>query len=147
MRIRLGYPSPEDEKQILKTYENDYVKGGLKPVLTGADVLALQEEAEKVKMDESLIDYLLKIVEATRKSDKLSLGVSPRGALFLRKAARAMALVMGRDYCIPDDVKSLAAPVLSHRVIVNTRGGAYGRRSQDTEDIIMDIVETIEVPV
>ena len=136
-----------DEKEILKTYETDYIREGLKPVLGANDVLALQEEAEKVRMDEALIDYLLRIVEASRGSDKLSLGVSPRGALFLRKAARAMALVMGRDYCIPDDVKSLAVPVLSHRVIVNTRGGAYGRRSEDTEDIIRDIVETIEVPV
>ena len=147
MRIKLGYPDIADEKEILRAAVTDYVKDGLEPVLTADDVLGLQAEAAKVRVDDSLLDYILAIVEATRSSEKLALGVSPRGALFLQKAARAMALVDGRDYCIPDDIKGLAVSVLSHRVLVNTRGVGYGKRGEDSEDIIRDIVDTVEVPV
>ena len=146
MRIRLGYPSQADEKEILRAYSEEVIKDGLMPVLSADDVLALQEEAMRVRVDESLMEYIISIADATRRSDNLALGVSPRGTLFLQKAARAMAMVMGRDYCTPDDVKELAVPVLSHRVMVNARGG-YGRRGIDAEDVVRDIVETVEVPV
>jgi len=146
MRIRLGYPSQADEKEILRAYSEEVIKDGLMPVLSADDVLALQEEAMRVRVDESLMEYIISIADATRRSDNLALGVSPRGTLFLQKAARAMAMVMGRDYCTPDDIKELAVPVLSHRVMVNARGG-YGRRGIDAEDVVRDIVETVEVPV
>ncbi|MBI5190347.1 MAG: MoxR family ATPase [Nitrospirae bacterium] len=146
MRIKLGYPDMEHEKEILKASSERYIKDGLEPVLAGADVLKLQDLVDGVKMDDALLDYILAIVDATRRSDKLALGVSPRGALFLQKAARAMAMVSGRDYCIPDDIKGLAVPVLSHRVALNARGG-FGRRAGDAEDAVADIVEAVEVPV
>ncbi|MGA2193029.1 MAG: ATPase, partial [Nitrospirota bacterium] len=82
-----------------------------------------------------------------RRSDQIALGVSPRGTLFLHRAARAIALIEGRDYCIPDDIKEMAVPVLSHRVILNARGGAFGKRAEDAEDLIRDILDTVEVPV
>jgi MoxR-like ATPase len=146
MRIKLGYPAPADEKEIMKAYATEYIKDGLEPVLDAQQILDIQDEVMAVRMDEGLLDYIVNIVEATRTSGKLALGVSPRGTLFLQKAARAMALVDGRDYCIPDDIKGLAAPVLSHRVMVDARGG-LGRRSEDAEDVIKDIVDLIEVPV
>ena len=146
MRIKLGYPDSSHEREILKSSTSDPVKDRLEPVLGASDVLALQAEVDRVRIDDSLLDYILAIVAATRKTDRLALGVSPRGALFLRKAACATALVGGRDYCVPDDIKSLAVPVLSHRVIVNSRGG-YGRRGEDAEDVIRDIVSSVETPV
>lgn len=147
MRIRLGYPKREHEREILKTNRAEPVVKGLGPVLTADDVLGLQGAVAGVRMDESLLDYLLAIVEATRTSDQLALGVSPRGALYFERAARALALVEGRTFCIPDDIKALAPSVLAHRVIVEARTGGYGKRSQDAEDIIHYIVETVPVPV
>jgi len=147
MRIRLGYPDISDEKEILKTYTTDYIKDGLKPVLDAQDVLRLQDEASRVRVDEALMDYILRIAQATRETAALALGVSPRGTLFLQKAARATALISGRDYCIPDDIKRLAVPVLAHRVVVNARGGGFGKRGEDAEGIISDIVNSVEVPV
>jgi MoxR-like ATPase len=147
MRIRLGYPRREHEREILKANRAEPVVKRLEPVLTADDVLGLQAAVAEVRMDETLLDYLLAIVEATRTSDQLALGVSPRGALYFERAARALALVEGRTFCIPDDIKTLAPSVLAHRVIVEARTGGYGKRSQDAEDIIHYIVETVPVPV
>lgn len=147
MRIKLGYPDREHERHILKANIYESAVKGLGPVLGAADVVALQEEVGRVRVDGSLTEYLLSIVEATRNDPRLALGASPRGSLYLERAARAMALFEGRDYCIPDDVKSLAVPVLAHRIIVETRAGGLGRRGEDARDIIRDIVESVEVPV
>jgi len=147
MRIRIGYPRPEDEKEILKADITGRELSALSAVLSANDVLELQEEAGLVRVDEALIDYMIAIVDATRKTDRLAVGVSPRGLVFLQKAARAMAMVNGRDYCIPDDIKSLAVPVLAHRVTVNVRAGGFGRRGEDAEDVIRDVVESMAVPV
>jgi len=144
MRIRVGYPSSEFERDILREYTDDSVKYELGHVLDGEDVLALQHAVTRVRMDDALVDYVIRIAGATRSTDKLALGVSPRGSLFLQKAARALALVDGRDYCIPDDIKKLAVPVLAHRVILNARAG---RRASDAEDVIRDILDSVEVPV
>ncbi|MHB8173312.1 MAG: AAA family ATPase [Nitrospirota bacterium] len=148
LRMKLGYPSLSSEKEILRDRLHGTGAGlpTASAVLSGDEVLALQDEADRVRMDESLLDYILAIVEATRRSDRLSLGVSPRGTLFLQKAARAMAITEGRDYCIPDDIKKMAVPVLSHRVILNTRGG-YRRSGDDAEEIIREILEAVEVPI
>ena len=146
MRIQLGYPEVADEKAILKAYAGGTVKDVVGPVLNAGDVTHLQEEALKVRMDDSLLDYIISIVDATRNTEKLALGSSPRGTLFLQRAARALALVNGRDYCIPDDIKGLAVHVLSHRVILNARGG-FGRRQGNAEEVIRDILDSVEVPV
>ena len=98
---------------------------------------------DKIKIDDDLVNYILAIADATRKSDRLRLGVSPRGAMMLYRAAQAFALVEGRAYCIPDDIKRLIVPVFSHRVLP-----LQGMEEEtDIEGIIQEIVENIEVPL
>ncbi|HXC62138.1 MAG TPA: MoxR family ATPase, partial [Nitrospiria bacterium] len=147
MRIRIGYPSEADEKKILQAQQSFHPVEGLKPVLTGAEVVKLQDQVVHVRVDESLVDYLLAIVTVTRQSDRLGLGASTRAAMSLHKAAQALAFVEGREYCLPDDFKYLAPFVLSHRVIINARLDAHGYRSQDAEEIITDLVDQIPVPL
>jgi len=147
MRIRIGYPSETDEKKILQTSQSFQPVEGLKPVLTGPEVVKLQDQVSHVRVDESLVDYLIAIVTATRQSDRLGLGASTRAAMSLHKAAQALAFVEERDYCLPDDFKYLAPFVLSHRVIINARLDAYGYRSQDAEQIITELVDQIPVPL
>jgi len=146
MRIRLGYPETADEKAILRASTAGRAPDMLEPVISAPDTLELQRQADMVRLEDSLLDYILAIVDATRRTDRLVLGVSPRGAIFLQRAAKAMALVEGRSFCIPDDVKNLAVPVLSHRVMVNVRGG-FGRRGEDAEMVISDLLQSVEVPV
>ncbi|MBI3611086.1 MAG: MoxR family ATPase [Nitrospirae bacterium] len=147
MRIRVGYPDPSDEKVILTTQRLFQPAGDLKPVLTAGEVLDLQNAVDHVRMDEGLVDYLLALTAATRNSEILGLGVSPRGAMALHKAAQAYAFVNGRAYCIPDDLKRLAPLVFAHRVIVNTRLETYGRRGEDAERILQDLVSQVPVPL
>jgi len=147
MRIRIGYPAVEDEKQILKTQLLNSHVDNLAPVLSIQDIIDLQEAVDAIKVDESLMDYILRIVTETRKAEGLDVGVSPRGSLFLLKTSKAMATIQGRTYCIPDDIKSMTIPVLAHRVVVNSRFDAYGQRSEDVERIIQDILESVSVPL
>jgi MoxR-like ATPase len=119
----------------------------LAPVLSTQDVLELQRRIEQVHVDDSVSEYLLAIVHATRQSELLSLGVSTRGALALNNTAKALALVRGRDYCLPDDVKELAPIVLSHRVMLSRAQGMRTQSFEQGERIILDIVDTIPVPV
>jgi len=111
------------------------------------DVLAMQEAASKVKVEESLLDYALEIVDRTRQTEQLSLGVSPRGALMLHRAAQARAFLEGRDYCLPDDFKRLILPVFAHRVVVSSRYVSTQKKSEQAEAILREILETVRVPV
>ncbi|MEW6545259.1 MAG: MoxR family ATPase [Nitrospirota bacterium] len=151
MRIQIGYPDPSEEKKILDRQAQANPAGELQPVLAAQDVLDLQQAVEKVRVDESLVEYLLAIVATTRRSELLGLGVSTRGAMALHKAAKALALVRGRDYCLPDDIKELAPAVLSHRVILSTGRGpsspSAGPRFAEAERIIREIVESVPVPL
>jgi MoxR-like ATPase len=147
MRIRIGYPDAADEKTILDRPQRLHPADDLDPVLSTQEVLDLQERVEKVRLDESLLGYLLAIVTATRESDQLALGVSTRGAMALHKAAKALALVRNRDYCLPDDIKELAPAVLSHRVILDASRGSRRNSSEEAEQIIRDIVESVPVPL
>lgn len=143
MRIRIGYPSAANEMEIL-TYQGVKKVENLLPVVSSAEVLELQALSEKVRMEGSLVDYILRIVNSTRSSDLLTLGVSTRGAIHLYKAAQAKALAEGREYCIPDDIKETASPVLAHRVILSSR---MESEREDAEGVISDIVERTPVPV
>lgn len=143
MRIRIGYPSAANEMEIL-TYQGIKKVENLLPVVSSAEVLELQALSEKVRMDASLVDYILRIINATRSSDLLTLGVSTRGAVHLYKAAQAKALAEGREYCIPDDIKEMASPVLAHRVILSSR---MESEREDAEGVISDIIERTPVPV
>ena len=143
MRIRIGYPSEAHEMEILTSQETNKVEG-LSPVLSSKEVTELQSLASKVKMEGSLADYILKIVNATRNSDLLTLGASTRGALHLYRAAQARALADGRDYCIPDDIKNMSRHVLSHRIILSSR---VDGEKEDAENIILDIVDRVPIPL
>jgi len=145
LRIRIGYPDETHERRILRGAGSAFLDR-LEPVLSGEAVLDLQARVEAVKVEESLLHYVMAIVQATRTHAALALGVSPRGSLALARAAQALALTEGRLYCIPDDVKQLAVPALAHRVILRSHWDASGDRSGDPEVVIREIVQEIPVP-
>jgi MoxR-like ATPase len=147
IRVHMGYPGVEDEKRILAGRQVVPRADDLSPVLTADEVVALQDEASRVTVDDTLIDYLMAIVTATRTRPDLDLGVSTRGAVFLYRAAQAMALVEGRTYCLPDDVKRLAIPVFAHRMIVNPGVESFGRRTDDAKDILLEVLDQVPVPL
>ena len=147
MRISIGYPDPADEKKVLDRPQLLHPADELDPVLTAQEILDLQDGVEKIRLDDSLMEYLLAIVSATRRSDLLALGVSTRGAMALHKAAKGLALVRNRDYCLPDDIKELAPMVLAHRVALQGGQGSRGRRVEDAERVIQEIVEAVPVPL
>ena len=119
MRARMGYPEAHAEREILRAEVGAEHLQHLRPVLTGADVLEMQQAVKHIRVDESLVTYALEIVRRTRESEFLSLGVSPRGSQALYRAAQAMAFLEGRSFCTPEDFKPLAVPVFAHRVVVN----------------------------
>jgi len=148
LRIRMGYPSKESEREILQQHAGgNHAAAQITPVMEAADVLAMQRAVEKVRVDDSLRDYAIELVERTRQSEQLVLGVSPRGLLMLQRAAQARALLEGRDYCVPDDFKQLILPVFAHRVVVNTRYATTQKKSTHAEAILRDIVEATRVPL
>jgi MoxR-like ATPase len=144
LRISMGYPDRDAERQVLSTHREGEPVNQLQPVLNGEQVLALQQEVRRVTVEESLADYLLDIVEATRRCEDLQVGVSTRGALSLYRAAQALALVDGRTYVVPDDVKFLTKPVLAHRVVM--RGFVQGVGREAAEAVIERVVEEVAVP-
>jgi MoxR-like ATPase len=147
LRIRMGYPSRSSEKEIIRNHAGPAAAGALTPVMNAEEVAALQAAAEKVRVDESLIDYALEIVERTRKSEHLSLGISPRGSQMLHRAAQALALVEGREYALPDDFKRLIVPVFAHRVVVSSRFASTAKRTEQAEAILKEIIDSTAVPL
>jgi MoxR-like ATPase len=147
MRIRMGYPSHETEREILRKRVGEDPVQSLEPVADVADVLAMQNLVAQVKVDSSLHDYALEIVTRTRHSEQLSLGVSPRGTLMLQRAAQARAFLDGRDYCLPDDFKQLAVAVFSHRVVASSRHASLQKKSETTEAVLQDIVDSVRIPL
>ncbi|MBI5622450.1 MAG: MoxR family ATPase [Elusimicrobia bacterium] len=144
-RVRIGYPAPGAEKRILREKDLNERIQALKPALTVAEVLGLQKQAEEVRVDEALLDYVVKIAEATRAGRSVKLGLSPRGALAVVRAARSMALMAGREYCVPDDVKAMAVPVISHRLILDT--SLYGvAKIAEVEETVASIVRGVPSP-
>jgi MoxR-like ATPase len=147
MRIRMGYPSRASEKEIIRNGSSSSPAESITAAMDAADVLAMQESVKQIKVEESLLDYALEIVERTRNSEQLSLGVSPRGAVMLHRAAQARAFLEGRDYCLPDDFKRLILPVFSHRVVVSSRYVSTQRKSAQAEAILEEILDTTRVPL
>lgn len=143
LRIRMGYPRRQDERRILAERSEAAPVEKLQPVLTREQTLAAIAAARKVRVDDALLDYILDIVTATRESSKFLLGASPRAALGLRRAAQALALVEGRDYCIPDDIKRLAVATLAHRVVPAPMDGT---EEANAEQLIRDLLDLIPVP-
>ena len=145
MRLRIGYPDRASERQILRNHDGSLPSQ--RPVITGEQMIHLQDHVCRVSVDESLIDYMLAIVERSRAHDSLSLGVSPRGAQALYRATQALALVEGRTYAIPDDVKRLVVPIFAHRVVINSRIALAQRTSDLGDRILTDILNQVDVPL
>jgi len=146
MRIRVGYPDTASEREIVRS-ATAATAPDVRPVISPAELVDIQKAVERIRVDESLVDYILAIVEETRKHEQLALGVSPRGAQGLYRAAQAMALVEGRDYVLPDDIKRLALPVFAHRVVLNQRTTLIARSSEVSERILNEILKLVEVPL
>lgn len=147
LRVRMGYPEQQAEREILRSEAGASQLEDLRPVLTSADVLEMQEAVKKVRVDESLVSYTLEIVGRTRHSDYLSLGVSPRGSQALYRAAQAMAFMEGRAFTIPEDFKPLVVPTFAHRVVVNGHFASTLKKSEQSDQIVREIVESVAVPV
>ena len=144
MRVALGYPSKQDENAILLRYERQDPLATLEPVIQADDLLAMQEQVKSVLVEESVREYMVDVVRATREHEAVELGVSPRGTLALYRTVQALAAVRGRTFVIPDDVKYLAPPVLTHRIIISPQTRLRGRRP---EEVMAEIVGTVPVPV
>jgi MoxR-like ATPase len=143
VRIALGYPDPNYEVQVLFSQNNQHPLESLVPVLTPADIVAMQERVKQVTVDPAVADYIVRLVGYTRSEPRLRLGISPRGSLALYRVAQAHALMQGRDYITPDDVRRFAIPVLSHRLVLDTKARYSGLRN---ESIIEEAMERIAVP-
>ena len=116
-------------------------------MISAKEVQEAQKLIEKVEVEDSLLDYLMTLVEATRKSEFLTLGVSPRGAMALYQAAQARAFSQERYYCIPDDFKRLAVPVFSHRVIVSAKYSSPLQSREESDAIIQGLIDEVEIPL
>jgi MoxR-like ATPase len=147
LRLRIGYPAIDDERQILRDREYSDPLDDLRPVMTAEEIVELQQGVADVSVDDALIEYLMRIVAATRDSEMLDLGVSPRATLSLFRAAQALALTEERSYCIPDDIKRLVLPVFAHRILVSTRYASSMRRSEEAEAVLTEIMKTVSVPL
>src|SRR5205807_8813126 len=147
LRVRMGYPDAQAEREILRSEAGASRLEDLRPVLSGADVLEMQHAVKQIRVDESLVSYALEIVRRTRESEFLSLGVSPRGSQALYRAAQAMAFVQGRTFCTPEDFKPLIVPVFAHRVVVNGLYTSTLKKSEQSDQVLKEIVETVSVPV
>jgi MoxR-like ATPase len=145
IRVRVGYPARDEEKRVLTSHRAGEPVDELQPVLTDAQVVQLQDEVRAVEVDEAINDYLMDLVEKTRQCDELHIGASPRGALTLYRCAQGLALIEGRSYVVPDDVKRLAVPVLAHRVF--PKGYIYDGHARLTEGIIEQLLREVPIPV
>ncbi len=147
MRVSMGYPDFKAEREILRSEAGTAQLELLQPVLSGADVLEMQEAVGEVQVDESLVSYALSIVARTRDSEQFSLGVSPRGSQMLYRAAQAAAFLEGRGFCVPEDFKPLVVPVFAHRVTVAGQYSTSLRKLEQAEQAILEIIEETPVPV
>ena len=142
MKLAMGFPSREEEAAILQTYSREDPLEKLQAVMTKEELLSMKEEAKRVYVHPLVAGYLADVAAATRKQERVTMGVSPRGTLALMRAAKALACMEGRDYLIPDDVKALACDVLSHRLVF-----AYGGRQEEARALMEEILSQTPVPV
>ncbi len=144
LRIKIGYPDKATERDILKTQPARTRLDTLEPVMTIDELIGIQNEVLEIRVDDAILDYILEICEGTRRSEELTIGLSPRGSLALLQASRAFAMLQGRDYVIPDDVKELAPAVCAHRLLTEafTHDGAISAAG----DIFQKILDTIPIP-
>lgn len=144
LRVSIGYPDREAERQIVDTHGKGNAIVDVQPVLTLEDAVAIQEFVANVRVERAILDYILDVVDATRNSNEVLVGASPRATLAFARAARAYAVVNGRDYVVPDDVKTLAAPVLAHRLMPRNYRREESRRI--VEGLIDRVLTTVDAP-
>lgn len=144
IRLSMGYPDASEESFILDNHAVEHPLAGIHQVLSSDEVLSLQHAIKDVFLETSLRDYIVEIVTATRNHPSIALGASPRGSINLSQASRSLALVYGREYVMPDDIKTLAVPVLAHRLILRPEARM---RKITSEDVVTEILSTIAVPV
>jgi MoxR-like ATPase len=144
MRLRIGYPSIQEGRQLLDRFQNSSILSTLKSIAGSTDIADIQKSCPEVTVGEAVKDYIMDIIEFTRKHEKIALGVSPRGSLALMKATQAYAIIHKRSYVTPDDVKALAVPVLSHRIIL--KGNAISSGTHHAENVVAEILCKIPVP-
>lgn len=144
MRLSIGYPDKSHEVNILKNHKSIKSMENIEPVVNKQDILNMQDEVEKVTAQDSIMEYIINIVNVTRNSEELQLGASPRASIDLLKAARAKAYISGRDYVIPDDVKEIAIPVLSHRLIMSPSSRIEGK---SMEEVLNRLINKVFIPV
>lgn len=146
IRIDIGYPDGADELRIMRRRDPLEALELLKPVLNAQDILDLQRRVGDIQVDDSVAEYILAIIQATRNDDHIQLGASPRGSLSFFEACQARALVEGRDYVTPGDVKRMATPVLSHRIIIKSRGANLVAAARERSRVVSEIVKRIAIP-
>jgi len=144
IRIDVGYPSREAEKQVIYDQKIVHPIENLGAAVTAEDVVEIQKLVRSTTVDDSLTDYLMAIVEATRNSEFIQVGASPRGSIYLFRTAQANAVLEGRDYVIPDDIKKMSVPVLGHRIIPKVH--PRRRSFPQCAEVIRDIVKSVPVP-
>jgi len=147
LRVEIGYPPEPDELRIMRRRDPAKALSELEPVMGAKDLVALQDQVGDIMVDESVARYMLAIIQGTRSHRQVQLGASPRASLAFFEACQARAMVEGRDYVTPDDVKLMAAPVLGHRVLVKARGADLVTAARERERVIDDIIKNTEVPV
>lgn len=145
MKLSLGYPDKDSEKNILSEYIETSPLDTLQPVCTKEDIVQIYSDVSKIKVSERIKEYIVAISNATRESERLRLGVSPRATLAMMKTSQAFAAISGRDFVLPDDVKAVAVPVLSHRIISRSQNTI--RLSDSNEAMIEYIIDTVPTPV
>ena len=139
----MGYPDRQSEIQVLVSHQDHHPYDDLKPVVTCGQIIAMQQQVRRVRVEPAVADYVVRLVECTRGDPRLRLGVSPRGSLALYRAAQAAALMAGRDFVVPDDVRLLAIPVLAHRIVADTKAKYGGLRN---DQIIQEALDKTAVP-
>ena len=144
VRVRLGYPTPEDEDAILRRFERTIANPSVEPVTEAGELRQMQELVTTVRVDPSVRSYIVAVVQATREHTGLSLGASPRASLALYRCCQANAALDGRDFVSPDDVKALASPVLAHRMLITSNSRLRGRTA---DHVIEEILGTAPVPI
>lgn len=144
LRIVIGYPTQDEENAILLRFRKDDPLSHLSPVVSQAEILAMQEERKEIRVEDSVRDYIVRIARETRSNNEIQLGASPRATMGLYQTSQAWAAIHGRDFVIPDDVKYVAPYVLCHRLIISPSAQLRGRTSQE---LISDIVSIVPVPV
>ena len=143
LKISLGYPSLAEEESILSSQENTHPIELIEAVVSSDEIVKIQDTVKTIYVDELVRSYIVSIVHATRDNEDIALGSSPRGSLAMARGIQALALMRGRDYVLPDDVKELAVPMLAHRIIVSSGARMQGITS---EEIVAQILDTVPVP-